>query len=173
MIASIGTALIPAANVGRVGQVQRGLGALDDVAGAAGLARAAKGTTDFIEGRLGGALYDPVKLGRLEGYLGRRGITLQVGDEFLPLGKAGGFDAVNRRLALRSNPTKYEVWHELSHYNQFKKLGPDAYSAQTRVMKEQYVFDALENTPKRWNALNADQRQHAIDYILFTVGGIR
>ncbi|OSZ63596.1 hypothetical protein CAP40_17880 [Sphingomonas sp. IBVSS2] len=133
---------------------------------------AAKGTTDFIEGRLGGVLYDTTKLGRLEGYLGRRGVTLQVGDEFLPLGKAGGFDAVNGRLALKSNPTEYEVWHELNHYIQYRKLGPEAYSAQGRIAKEQYVFDALENSPKRWGALTPEQRTHAVDYI-YAVGGIR
>lgn len=139
----------------------------------AGFARfvAAKGT-DFMAGRLGGELYDAGKLAQLEGYLGRRGVTLQVGDEFLPVGKAGGFNAAEGTLSLRSNPTQYEVWHELSHFRQFQKIGPEAYGNLSRVQKEQFVFDLLNNSPKRWNGLNFDQQQHAIDYIQ-RVGGIR
>jgi hypothetical protein len=64
------------------------------------------------------------------------------------------------------------VWHELNHYRQFKSLGPEAYSAQTRAAKEQFVFDALENSPKRWNNLTYEQQSHANWYIDF-VGGIR
>ena len=43
---------------------------------------------------------------------------------------------------------------------------------QTRAVKEQFVFDMLENSPRRWNNLNFDQQQHAIDYI-YRVGGFR
>lgn len=99
---------------------------------------AAKGT-DFMAGRLGGELYDAGKLAQFEGYLGRRRVTLRVGDEFLPAGKAGGFNAAERTLSLRSNPTQYEVWHEMSHFRQFQKLDPEAYMSQTRQMKEQFV----------------------------------
>jgi RHS repeat-associated protein len=127
---------------------------------------------DLMAGRLGGQVYDPAKLCQLEGYLARRNITLQVGDEFLPSGYAGGFDAVTGRLALRSNPTEYEVWHEVSHYRQYQQLGFDAYTAQSRVQKEQFVFDMLENSSKRWGALTFEQQQHAINYIL-RVGGVR
>jgi hypothetical protein len=132
---------------------------------------AAKGA-DFLPGRLGGELYDAGKLAQLEGYLGRRGITLNVGDEFLPAGRAGGFNAGERTLSLRSNPTQYEVWHELSHFRQFQRLGPESYGNLSRVQKEQFVFDLLNNSPKRWNALSFKQQQHAIDYIQ-RVGGIR
>lgn len=59
--------------------------------------------------RLNGTLYDPKKLKQLENYLSKRGIILKIGDEFLPPGKAGGFDAVSGTLYLRSNPTQYEV----------------------------------------------------------------
>jgi hypothetical protein len=50
---------------------------------------------DYMAARFGGELDHAGKLAQLEGYLGRRGITLQVGDEFLPAGKVGGFNAVN------------------------------------------------------------------------------
>jgi YD repeat-containing protein len=144
--------------------------------GAAGVGASATRATalDFIDGagRLGGDLYGARKLTQLDGYLERRGFTLKVGDEYLPAGKAGGFGADAREVVLKSNPTQYEVWHELSHFRQYQQLGADAYSLQTRVQKEQFVFDMLENSPKRWQSLSFDQQQHAIWYI-DDVGGIR
>lgn len=122
-------------------------------------------------GRLGGQLYGEEKLAKLGAYLERRGIALQVGDEYLPPGYAGGFSAGERALVLRDNPTNYEVWHELTHYQQFKSLGETAYSAQTRLMKEQYVFDKLESMPKRWNSLQPEEMSHARWYI-DKVGGL-
>ena len=71
-----------------------------------------------------------------------------------------------------ANPTQYEVWHELSHFRQFQGIGPEAYGNLSRVQKEQFVFDLLNNLTKRWNGLNFEQQQHAIDYIQ-RIGGIR
>jgi Metallopeptidase toxin 4 len=123
-------------------------------------------------GRLGGELYPASRLPVLERFLARRGITLQVGDEFVPAHAAGAFDSAGGRILLRSNPTKYEVWHELSHWIQFRRIGPDAYRALPRWAREQFVFDMLENNSARWMSLSSPQRQHAVDYIL-SVGGIR
>ncbi len=134
--------------------------------------------TDFVGdvGRLDGTLYSPKKLGQLESYLGKRGVELRVGDKFVPPGKAGGFDSQNGVLFLRDNPTNYEVWHELSHFRQYQQIGRDAYLKLPRTTDfnapEQFVFDMLENSPKRWNALNFDEQQHAIRYIE-NVGGLR
>lgn len=140
-------------------------------------------TTDYVGGveiydvgRLGGELYSPKKLSQLEGYLSRRGIELRVGDEHVPFGKAGGFNADEGFLILRDNPTNYEVWHELSHFRQYQKLGRVAYMDLPRTKDfnapEQFVFDMLENSPKRWNSLNFDEQQHAIRYIE-NIGGFR
>lgn len=54
---------------------------------------AAKVELDFVDdtGRRGGDLYDTGKLAKLEDYLSRRGVTLKVGDEFVPHGMPGGF----------------------------------------------------------------------------------
>lgn len=141
--------------------------------------------TDFLDGmgRRGGQLYDPNKLAQLEGYLGRRGVTLKVGDEFVPAGKEGGFGASPDGMAtllLRNNPTQYEVWHELGHFRQWRQLGAAEYLGLQRWSRaipvqdipEQFVFDFLENAPKRWNALTFEQQQHAIRYIKGK-GGIR
>ncbi|CAN7457579.1 hypothetical protein LJR232_002921 [Aquipseudomonas alcaligenes] len=122
-------------------------------------------------GRLGGKLYGSEKLAQLAAYLERRGISLKVGDEHLPPGYAGGFNAVDRALLLRSDPTNYEVWHELTHYQQYRSLGEEAYSAQTRLMKEQHVFDRLESMPRRWDSLTPEQMGHARWYI-DSVGGL-
>ncbi|EPY05634.1 Rhs core protein with extension [Paenibacillus alvei TS-15] len=145
-----------------------------------------KAGVDFIEEtRYGGKLYSERDIQLLNNYLEKRGVKLKVGDEFLPPGKGGGFNYITDELVLRSNPTQYEVWHELSHYIQYKKIGKDAYTnlprTQGKVPKndlsqfnapEQFVFDMLSNSEKRWNLLNERERQHAIDYIM-EYGGIR
>ena len=133
---------------------------------------AAKGP-DFMVGRLGGELYNAQKLQKLGGYLKKKGFKLRVdGDDIFPSHVAGGFDGPAREIILRSNPTKMEVWHELSHFRQFQKLGPEAYIQQSRTMKEQFVFDLLENSPRRWGSFTPEQRSSAVDYI-YSVGGIR
>ncbi len=97
-------------------------------------------------------------------------------------GKAGGFLAKENgsaELILRSNPTKYEVWHELGHYRQWSDFGSGAYRGLPRWSRanpiqdipEQHVFDLLENS-RHWQLLNDAQRQHAVDYI-YSRGGIR
>ncbi|MFG0236017.1 zincin-like metallopeptidase toxin domain-containing protein [Brevibacillus porteri] len=128
------------------------------------------GKIDFVEetARLGGKFYSERDLKLLGKYLEKRGVTLKVGDEFLPPYKGGGFNYYTDELILRSNPTQYEVWHELSHFMQYKKIGKEAYSKLPRPHKpgpvsmddltqfnapEQYVYDMLSNSSKRWNAL--------------------
>lgn len=140
---------------------------------------------DYIDEtpRLNGTLYDSKKLKQLESYLSKRGIELKVGDEFLPPGKAGGFDAVTGRLYLKSNPTQYEVWHELSHYIQYQQLGKEAYLNLPRTAgiemdlnvfnaPEQFVYDMLSNSPRRWGLLSFEEQMHANWYIT-NYGGIR
>lgn len=121
-------------------------------------------------------MYSPKKLSQLKGYFGKRGIELRVGDEHVPYNNSGGFNSEKGVLFLRDNPTNYEVWHELSHFRQYQKIGREAYLdlPRTRYFNapEQFVFDMLENSPKRWNALNFDEQQHAIRYIE-SVGGFR
>ena len=140
---------------------------------------------DYIEAtpRLNGTLYDSKKLKQLERYLNKRGIQLRVGDEFLPPNKAGGFDAVSGILYLRSNPTQYEVWHEVSHYIQYQRLGKEAYLKLPRTMgealdlgvfnaPEQFVYDMLSNNSRRWGLLSLEEQMHANWYITY-YGGIR
>ena len=156
----------------------RGIGG-GSAADAASSASAASGANDFIDsgptGRLGGQLYPVDKLQQLASYLARRGVALKVGDEhMLSSTMRGGFAKDGSELVLGSNPTYYEVWHELSHYLHFKSVGSkEAYMALPRWtpinpiqdVPEQFVFDMLENSPKRWNALTYEEQQDAIRYV--------
>ena len=168
-----------AARTARAGvKVADGVGAagkgLDDLASAGRKLFGSKGTLDAIEnGRLGGKLYSSSKLDSLGEYLNRRGFRLRLdGDEVLPPNVAAGFDGVKKELVFRRNATEFEVWHELSHLRQYQRIGPEAYSNLTRIQKEQFVFDLLENSKKRWYGLSELERLEAIDYIL-RIGGIR
>lgn len=85
-------------------------------------------------------------------------------------------------MLLRSDPTEYEVWHELGHYIQWRKLGADEYLKLVRHtiddpvqdVPEQFVFDFLENSKdRRWYRLTEAEREHAIWYIQEKKGGIR
>jgi hypothetical protein len=129
-------------------------------------------------GEIGGRLYGAERLGRLERYLGRRGVTLEVGSADLLPGKAGTFEAYpdgSARLLLKANPTNELVWHELGHFTQWRSLGSDAYRALPRCESfnapEQHVFDLLER-PTRWYRLTPAYRIHSAEYIE-EVGGFR
>ena len=152
------------------GAVQGGVGLYNDW-------RLASLSADAVEtGWLGGKLYDPRKLEQLGRYLERRGVTLKVGDEHLPPGLSGAFARDGSELILGSNPTEYVVWHELSHLRQYQQIGKADYMALRRSRDynapEQFVFDMLENSAKRWSALTFAEQQHAIGYIE-RVGGMR
>jgi hypothetical protein len=71
-------------------------------------------------------------------------------------------------LILGSNPTEYQVTHELGHYVHYRKIGAEAYWELPRTERwnasEQVVFDMLEH-PARWKKLNAEEQAHAIRYI--------
>jgi hypothetical protein len=135
------------------------------------VAEGVEGAADAVEGLPAGKLYGERRLEVLRKHLEKRGVELNVGDEFLLPGQGGGF-AVRpngaARMVLRSNPTEYVVTHELGHYVHWRGLGTDAYLKLPRTPKwnaaEQFVFDQLEK-PTRWWRFSDAERQHAIDYI--------
>ncbi|WP_437952511.1 zincin-like metallopeptidase toxin domain-containing protein [Sorangium sp. So ce296] len=133
----------------------------------------ARAVADAISetGLFGGKLYGERRLEALRRYLNKRGVNLLVGDELLPSRMPGAFRVAptgRPQLLLRSNPTEYTVWHELSHYLHFRRIGRDAYLVLPRMKGwnavEQFVFDMLEN-PSRWRRLNPAEQAHAIEYI--------
>lgn len=143
---------------------------------ALGVADVAVATVDAVAetGYLGGKLYGPSRLATLESHLDKRGVDLLVGDEFLNLGQAGGFktfrpdSGIRPQMILGTNPTEYQVTHELGHYVHYSKVGPEAYWNLPRTPSwnapEQTVFDMLEH-PARWQKLNPAEQRHAINYI--------
>jgi RHS repeat-associated protein len=149
------------ADVALVGESETGL----DAAGSFGM--------DLLpKNNLGGTLASPSQLSDFAEYLGQNGIDLQIGDEYLPANAVGGFNAGKQTVTLGDNPTVYQVLHESLHVEQFLDVGPEAYTAQTTVQKEQYVFDRLSNSSEFWDSLNFEEQQHSIWYIQ-SVGGIR
>ncbi len=129
----------------------------------------------FMAGsRRGGALYGDAKLAKLENYLAKRGVTLEKNaDAFLDARNANGaFRSMGdgtAKMYLRSNATRYEVLHELSHFNHLRSVGPTAYQAAGRVAKEQFVYNALKSN-RAWSTFAQTERDHAFMYIL-KVGG--
>jgi hypothetical protein len=91
-----------------------------------GAASRASGVDAAVGGRLGGELFAESRLPYLERYLRRNGVELKIGDDVLPPGMAGGFNAAAKQLLLRTSPTRYEVQHELSHFIQWRKIGHTA-----------------------------------------------
>jgi Metallopeptidase toxin 4 len=125
----------------------------------------------FKRGALGGELYPPSELMNLKRDLASRGIELRLGPAHLQEGQAAGFDGPHRFMVFGDNPTQYDVAHEMAHLQQWEQLGPEAYDNLTRVQKEQFVFDALSNSPQ-WELFTDAERAHAVWYIEW-VGGIR
>jgi len=139
-------------------------------------------SVDFLAqtGRLGGILYGERRLAKLKNYLDRQGVDLLVGDEYLLPGQAGGFQIYtdpDRRptLRLRSNPTRYEVWHELSHYIHYKRIEREAFINLPRSRAwnaaEQFVYDMLKIMSTVGGINSMKQNEWMRMSILFEVGG--
>jgi RHS repeat-associated protein len=148
--------------------------------GAASVKPTSRGTgqADAVVGLPSGKMYGERRLEVLRKHLESRGVRLDVGDEFLLPGQAGGFavhPSGSARMVLPSNPTEYVVLHELAHYVHWRRIGTEAYLNLPRTTTwnaaEQFVFDMLEH-PLRWNRLSPAERQHAIQYIE-RAGGFR
>ena len=73
-----------------------------------------------------------------------------------------GFDFNNGKVYLRKGASGYEAFHEAQHAKQWKELGADAYKQQSRVAREQYVYDQIM---KNKDQFTPEELQHATDYI--------
>ena len=75
------------------------------------------------------------RLGRLERYLGRRGVTLEVGSASLEPGKAGAFRAApdgTARLLLKAEPTNERIRCMLSLDRDHSSFAPASASWRSR-----------------------------------------
>jgi RHS repeat-associated protein len=140
--------------------------AVGKLAGAIGSRLNPRATTDALLGARGGQLYPAAKLSMLEKFFERRGIPVKIGDEFLDNGQAAGFNTYkdgSAKFVFGSNPTQYEVWHELGHYLHWR--GDPNFANYARQfgdnIPEQRVYDLLSNSSKRWDALSHEEQVHA------------
>ena len=121
-----------------------------------------------LTGRRGGRIVSDAVLMRLERSLLRDKVVIsRNADPFLRGRAATGIFRVYKdgsaAIFLRSDPTHYEVMHELMHYRHFKDVGPGPFSKEPLLGREQYVYDALRR--HYWRSLNPMEQQHAITYI--------
>ncbi len=119
-------------------------------------------------GRMGGRIVPVTVLKRVERRLLRDKVAIHRDSDRLLRGRAAtGIFRVYKdgsaAIFLRSDPTHYEVMHELMHYHHFKDMGAQPFSKEPLLNREQYVYDALR--ARYWKSLNAMERQHAIAYI--------
>lgn len=78
-------------------------------------------------------------------------------------GKAvGAYDHDTKIIYLKKPPKKYTAMHERIHAEQHNKLGDKEYKAQTRIEKEQHVYDKLMENK---HLLTEDEINHADDYL--------
>ena len=92
--------------------------------------------------------YEPPQFERFKG---KAGSELHI--QQLPGGKS--------RIIVRSNPTKYELYHELKHWADYNRLGPDEFKALRERGQEESVYQYMEK--QKW--LNEDEAAHAKDFI--------
>ena len=117
-------------------------------------------------GRREGFLYETERLRKLDGYLKKRGFRLLLEEPYLyGYNCSGAFDGELKDVLLKEDATCYEVWHEMSHYRHYQRIGKEAYLSLDQATREQVAFGALKNNPRRWNLLNPEEHTHAELYL--------
>jgi RHS repeat-associated protein len=125
--------------------------------------------------RVAGELYGAERLEKLAQYLAERDVELVPNADALLDSVSTPIEQVNARLQvfedetaklyLRSDPTRYEVWHELGHYLDFRDMGYDAFIRAGDTQLEQNVYDLLRS-PRRWPMLDLFEQDSADLYVL-------
>lgn len=80
----------------------------------------------------------------------------------LPDNTRAAFDPETGTVYLRKGATHYEAFHEAQHANQWKQLGKEAYLKQSRLQREQYVYDQVMKNKDQFSQAELD---HARDYM--------
>jgi hypothetical protein len=120
-------------------------------------------------GRRGGTVVGDDVLKRLEpSLLKNRVVVSKNADRMLTRRAASGvfrvFQDGSATIFLRSDRTRYELVHELRHYQHFKTIGANSFRRLTRLEQEQFVYDGLRRS-RHWRRFTAAEIQHARDYI--------
>lgn len=123
-----------------------------------------------MKGWKSGEIIPDTVLNRLRSRLQRNTVTIMQGEwAQATLEKAGAgaqfvrFKDGSAGLLLRPNATRYQIAHELRHYENWL-ADPEAYAKLSKLAREEYVFDALQKS-NHWRLFNDAERQHALDYI--------
>lgn len=66
-------------------------------------------------------------------------------------------------LLLRPNATRYQLVHELKHYEHWL-ADPIKYGSVSKLEREEFVFKALRES-HHWRLFNDAERAHALEYI--------
>jgi hypothetical protein len=66
-------------------------------------------------------------------------------------------------ILLRPNATRYQLVHELKHYEHWL-ADPAKYAKLDRLEREEFVFSALQAS-NHWRLFTGDERAHAVEYI--------
>ncbi|MBN2132136.1 MAG: RHS repeat-associated core domain-containing protein [Sedimentisphaerales bacterium] len=120
--------------------------------------------------RLAGELFGEKNIPKLEKYLAKRGVRLEVKDVIdaakpTVMGRFRSISKSEAVLSLTKNPTRYEVTHELSHFLDWRRgMLPAA-----RAAAEQRVYDRLIKN-RRWATFSTKEKESAFMYLL-DVGG--
>ena len=89
-------------------------------------------------------------------------VEVDLKKKVLERNQVAGFDNQNGIIYLKKPPTMYQALHESHHAEQWKKLGVEAYNSQSRLQKEQYVYEQLM---KNKEVLSSSEINHAKAYI--------
>jgi hypothetical protein len=134
--------------------------AVDNMDGNPWQGKPQRGKTGFLES-------SRMKRSEMQAYkesLKQQGIDV-VTDKNGALGdqQRAGFDYNTGKVYLRKGATKYEAFHEAQHAKQWKELGVDAYKQQSRVQREQYVYDQIMKNKDQFSPAELDHAKRYID----------
>lgn len=109
-------------------------------------------------------------LKRLSGRLNRNKVSVIQNEWALEILEKSGdgaqfvrFKDGSAGLLLRPNATRYQIVHELKHY-EHRLADPMKYGTLSKLEREEFVFKALQES-NHWGLFNDAERAHALDYI--------
>lgn len=119
-----------------------------------------------------GEIIPGATLNRLSSRLNRNNVSIIQDDWALTILKQSGdvaqfvrFKDGSAAILLQPNATRYQVVHELKHYEHWL-LNPEAYAELNTLEREEFVFDALQKS-NHWRVLNDAEKKHAVNYIRY------
>ena len=119
-----------------------------------------------------GELIPDSVLKRLSGRLNRNNVSIIKNEWALGILEKTGdcaqfvrFKDGSAGILLRSNATRYQLVHELKHYEHWL-ADPEKYAKLGKLEREEFVFKALQKS-SHWQLFTAAERTHALEYISY------